>query len=305
MCVLVDFSPVCYGAIFQCVDSYGNLRESEYEQEDDKLSPKLIRHILLTNILYYKRQFSANFGDFVFCVDSRNPWRQKLFQYYKHNRKTTRDKNPELSKFIYDVIDHFAVELRECLGYKVLKVDGAEADDIIAVLCKKFVEEQEQVLILSSDKDFLQLQKYDGVFQYVLNGKNKGFLEMKKPKRFLYEHIIQGDRSDGIPNVLSDIKCFKKKVKQTSVMKKKLAVWLGKKTHEIEEWDESVIKRFNQNRKLIDFDHIPKKIQDKIHTGYEKACVFPVAASARERMKLSDYLSDNGLRTLLGRMSEF
>ena len=119
-------------------------------------------------------------------------------------------------------------EIKTFLFYKVIEVETAEADDIIATLIKKvknmiIFEHQKKILILSGDKDFIQLHSRN-VKQYnpVLNkfvGKGEDVIYIK-------EHILKGDRSDGIPNVLSDDNVFIENRRQKPLSKKKLNNWI-------------------------------------------------------------------------------
>ena len=73
-------------------------------------------------------------------------------------------------------------------------------------------------MVLSGDKDFIQLQKYPFVSQY--NPIQKKFMSGIDPKQYILEHVIKGDRSDGIPNFLSDDDTFVKNKRQRPLSKK-------------------------------------------------------------------------------------
>ncbi|MDR3138866.1 MAG: DNA polymerase I, partial [Treponema sp.] len=82
--------------------------------------------------------------------DSRGPtFRHKMYPEYK----ATRQKAPEDLHAQVPLVE----ETLNALGVPMLRVDGYEADDIIATLARKCREENRQCYILSSDKDLLQL----------------------------------------------------------------------------------------------------------------------------------------------------
>ncbi len=303
--ILVDYSQLFYAIIFRAFDPHGNIKDASFVEEgEEELSPRLLRHVVLNSILFHKKEFSQEFGELLFCVDAPDTWRKKVFKYYKHKRREKK----RTSGLDWDMIEalkkKFVNEIRDDLRFKLLEVPGAEADDVIAVLSKKLCEE-EPILILSSDHDFLQLQKYKNVSQYSMS-KDK-YLYEENPRRFLKEHIIQGDSGDGIPNILSPLNTFFTGVRQKGVcQKKKLPRWLGTKIQDIEDWDDGIKKRFNQNRKLIDFDCIPPRIQERILEHYEEMIERSTRKmSMKESMKFSSYFTDNGLSKLFERISEF
>ncbi len=314
MPVLVDFSQVCISVVFQNIDKNGNLKHRNYEYGDgevnENLSVDLMRHVLLSNILYFKRRFEREYGEFIYCIDHKDPWRRQVFEYYKYNRKRIKEDSLVDWDMIRGFIDHFRDELREDLGYHVLEVKSAEADDIIAVMTKH-LSTVEKVLILSSDKDFLQLHVNDNVVQYSIA--RRDYIECDSPKNFLMEHIIKGCDGDGIPNIFTPLKFFynkdqnpAQKSKQKSVYTKDLEVWLAVGHPEkIGEWDEDVRKRYKQNRALIDFECIPKKLESRIIDGYDAIMAKkPVKLGFKESSKFSDYFVRHGLDQLMSSMSE-
>lgn len=274
------------------------------DEFDSELSPKLIRHILLSSILWFKNEFTKDYGPLVFCIDAKNPWRKQLFPYYKYKRGESKKNAAVDWDLIYQVVDLLKAELRDYLRFKVVEVKGAEADDIIAVLAKKMAKEGEKVLILSSDEDFLQLQKFPNVSQYSLN--KRQMVETDNPKRDLLEHIIRGCSGDGIPNIFSPLNSYKKGVRCKPVMQKKLDVWLtAKSLKSIPEWDDDIRKRFKQNHKLIDFEQIPEKVKSRILQTYEDMIAEQRPPTMKESTKFSNYFLDNGLTSLFNRISEF
>ena len=171
-----------------------------------KRSPKvelnidIIRHIVLNSIRSYVRKFSNKYGkNLVICCDNRKYWRKDVFPFYKASRKKIRDASGFDWKTIFDSIQVLKEEFNQILPYKIVDSEGAEADDVIAALTEKY-SSNENILILSSDKDFVQLQKFSGVQQY--SPIMERFIGTDNPAKYVLEHIICGDRGDGIPNIL-------------------------------------------------------------------------------------------------------
>ena len=93
------------------------------------------------------------------------------------------------------------------------------------------MQEEDKYLIVSGDKDFIQLHHYGDVYQFspIL----KGYIgEQIDPIQFLHEQIIKGDRSDGIPNVLSDDNVFIEGRRQRPLSKKKINSWVEEECHD-------------------------------------------------------------------------
>jgi 5'-3' exonuclease len=178
------------------------------------------------------------------------------------------------------------------LPYKFLEIYGAEADDIIGVLCSEYSEE---IMIISGDKDFIQLQKSPNVKQYspitkkMVNGENPG--------GYLKEHIFKGDTSDGVPNVLSPDNTFTDGLRQKPLTKKKIASWVEHNFEDVAPNDE-VKRNYQRNRKLIDLTYTPEELSSEIINTYKEA---PYG----DRSKLLNYFIQKRLRNLTESIGEF
>lgn len=245
-------------------------------KSNQELDENLMRHIVLNNIRFYEKKFSSQYGELILCYDSKKYWRREFFPFYKQNRKKDREKSGLDWGIIFDCLNKIRDEIKEYFPYKVMEVDGAEADDVISVLCKtqcerNIVNEQlgnkiEKVLILSGDKDFIQLQKYSNVDQY--NPVMKKIVKCSKSevREFVNEHVVKGDRSDGIPNYLSDDDTFVSGKRQKPLSKKVVELFLQKQPEEI--CNEDQLKNYNRNQILIDFSYIPEDIENRIRVCY-------------------------------------
>lgn len=271
-----------------------------------ELSEDLIRHMVLTSILSYKRKFGDKYGQMIFCTDDKKYWRKEFFPYYKANRKKARDASKYDWNLIFTTLNKIRDEIADTFPYVVIRVEGAEADDIIATMCKytqsnRLVQQgldqvQEQILILSGDKDFLQLQKYSNVHQYspIL----KKFLVEKEPAKYLLEHILTGDSGDGIPNFLSNDAVFVTDgQRQKPIRKERLSEWVSSENPE-SLFDEQMLRNFKRNQTLIDLSNVPPQIEHKIVESFEKG-------PRGERKKLLNYFIENRLKYLMESISEF
>lgn len=231
--------------------------------KNDALNEKLVRHMVLTSLLSYEKQYSKEYGEVILAYDSKHYWRKEVFPYYKQNRKKDREKSNHNWGNIFEVLNKIRDEIKQYFPYKVIEVLGAEADDVISTLCKN--KGTQKVLILSGDKDFIQLQKYPGVTQY--NPITKKEVTNEDPFKFAKEHILKGDKSDGIPNYLSPDDIFVSGGRQKPISKKNLDKWITQDPSAFCTTPES-IKNYQRNRKLIDFDYVPEEIEAKIMDEY-------------------------------------
>ena len=256
----------------------------------------MFRHMVLNSIRGYNLKFKEEYGKQILCADSANPWRRDYFPNYKYQRKQVRLETQETSDKwddLFDIITVVKHEIAENFPYMVLSVDNSEADDIIAILCREAHNNKEKVMIVSGDKDFIQLHKYDEVSQY--SPIQKKFVKDDDPKKYLHEQIIKGDRSDGIPNILSDDNVFVTGEKQQPIHKKRLQEWA-----ELENIPLGSITRLNyqRNKKLIDLEEIPIAIQEDIINTYRS---YQIPDSS----KLLQYFIDHKLKNLMSNINDF
>ena len=282
--LLIDLNQVLISNLMQQIN--GNPKA--------KLDENLIRHMVLNSLRSYIKQFKNKYGDVVIACDNKKYWRRDVFPFYKSNRKKDREKSGFDWALIFDTLNKIRDELKEYFPYKVIDVDGAEADDVIAVLTARH-SPHEEVLILSSDKDFMQLQKYNNVTQYspIL----KKYISTDNPKNYIKEHIIKGDRGDGIPNFLSPDNVFALGERQKPIRKDKIAQWISMDPKEFCV-NESMLRGYKRNQMLVDLDYIPEDIQSSIVEEYENV-------KSGSRQKMMNYFIEKRLRNLIAVMDEF
>ena len=261
---------------------------------------KLLRHIILNSIRANLKKFKGEFGELVIAADGRFSWRREVFPYYKGKRKEDRAESTIDWGPIFEAMETVREELKQFFPYRVIRVDGAEADDVIGVLCQTFgtpLNSGEPIVIISGDKDFKQLHKYGNVRQYspVL----KKYIKCKRsPEHELKELIIRGDDGDGIPNMfmhdsfLMDIPRGRAK----PIYEKKLNIWLNQEPEEF--CDEQTLIKYRRNERLIDLEFVPEEIKKSIIQEYE-------SQAGKSKAKLFNYFVSRRLNNLMESLSDF
>ena len=263
-----------------------------------ELSEDLVRHMVLNSLRGHNKKFRKEYGEMVIACDSKNVWRREVYPNYKAGRKATREKSEHDWDTIFSMLHTIKDEIRSFLPYKVIELETAEADDIIATLVKRTQNQvgpnhEKKVLILSGDKDFIQLHG-PNVKQYnpVLN---KFVGKGEDPTIYIKEHILKGDRSDGIPNVLSDDNVFIEGRRQRPLSKKKIESWVNEVFMTFTEEEQ---KNYNRNRQLIDLSCIPPELEEKIINEF-------IDAKVASRDKILNYFITKKLKTLIEVIDEF
>jgi hypothetical protein len=282
--IIVDLSQVMISNLMM---QLGNHTNTEVEED-------LLRHMILNSIRSYNQKFKDEYGEMIIACDDRNFWRRDIFPYYKANRKKSREKSELNWTQIFDALHKIRDELKTFFPYRVIQVDSAEADDIIGSLVMAKGDTNEKILILSGDKDFVQLQRYNNVKQY--DPVQKKFRTTNDPDRFIKEHIMRGDVGDGIPNFLSTDNCLVVGERQKPVASKKLDVWVNQKPEEF--CDERMLRGYRRNQQLVDLTFIPQNVQDNILSEYE-------AQAGKDRKNLFNYFIEKKLKNLIESINEF
>jgi len=287
--ILVDLSQVMISNVMM------HLKPRQSPEED------LIRHMVISSLVSYRRKFYRDYGDLIICCDDKNYWRKNIFPEYKAHRKKDREESEIDWDELFKILHTIKAEIKEYLPYKFIQVPHAEADDVIASLCHKFGETNPQelrvepILIVSGDKDFVQLQKYHNVAQYspVL----KKMIVTDNPERALREHIMLGDRGDGVPNFLSPDNTFTDGLRQRPLNKKKLAEWVLE--HDpVTFCTKEMLRNYQRNESLVNLDKIPMDIQTQVMNAFEKSDIPPKSG-------VLNYLMAHRLRDLTTKLNDF
>ena len=255
------------------------------------IDENMVRHMILNSIRMYRTEYHNEYGEVVLTWDSKHSWRRDYFPEYKASRRKGREESDLNWDDIFGTLNKIRNEIKENFPYKYLEVFGAEADDIIGFLCEE--NRDEKILIISGDKDFIQLQKYSNVTQWspITKKQVNGF----DPTIYLKEHILKGDTSDGVPNVLSPDNTFVDGLRQRPLSRKKIQSWLiGGGS----DWNDEVKRNFQRNFTLIDLTQTPEELKNQIRLEYNNA-------PHGDRSKLLNYFMQNKLKELTENIGEF
>lgn len=258
----------------------------------------MIRHMILNSIRMYNKRYRDEYGQMVICADGMNTWRKDYFPYYKAKRRKNRDESSQDWNEIFRILHLVRDEIKENLPYKVVHMEGVEADDIIASLVLQSQEfgMNEPMMIVSSDKDFIQLQKFNNVKQF--SPIQKKFVKDDNPRTYLFNHIMKGDSGDGVPNVLSDDDTFVSDKKQTPLRKTRIAEWLENSEDLRSVMPEEIFRNYQRNKKLIDLTEVPETIQESIIYNYNEQKV-------AMKMRVLNYLIKKRCNQLIEVVEEF
>ena len=255
------------------------------------IDESMVRHMILNSIRMYRMEHHDEYGEVVLTWDSKHSWRRDYFPEYKASRRKGREESDLDWDDIFGTLNKIRNEIKENFPYKYLEVFGAEADDIIGFLCEE--NKDEKIMIISGDKDFIQLQKYPNVKQWspITKKDVNGF----NPTTYLKEHILRGDTSDGVPNVLSPDNTFVDGLRQRPLSRKKIQSWLlGGGS----DWNDEVKRNFQRNSTLIDLSRTPEELKNQIRLEYNNA-------PHGDRSKLLNYFMKNKLKELTENIGEF
>jgi len=281
--IIFDFNQV---AISNLMEQIGSSKAAVDET--------LVRHMILNTIRTYVKKYKNTHGpEVVIACDNRHYWRREIFPYYKGMRKKNREATGHDWSSIFECLGKIKQELKESSPYKVLDIDTCEADDIIAVLAMKYSSTQ-KIMILSSDKDFAQLQKFPNVEQYspIL----KKAIKEPLPAAQLKQLIIRGDKGDGIPNILSPDNCIVDGVRQKAITEAKIINWMNQSPEEF--CTDEMLRNFKRNEMLIDLTMIPEKLKTTILDTYENT-------KGKTKQEFINYMIANRLMNLIQVIDEF
>lgn len=293
--LILDFSQLFYGAVTPTgTDSFKKKLKALPVQRE--IGPDLWRLQTLEAVRRVVKQFKREYGNPIIAADSTTFWRREYFPYYKHKRKTQRAALDIDWKAAFALLNQLVIDLHESFGYPVVRVDGAEADDVIAVLTKRFAP-TEPVMIQSRDGDFAQLHTLQSVKQF--DHVSNRIYRDPDPQNTLIEHVLTGDSLDGVPNVLSDDDALANPDKRQKQLRSRQLESLKN------EWqtsgslsDENLLRNLIRNSRLIDFKFIPDSITDQINQAYDSSLL-------TSRRNVMEYCVKHKLKSLLPYIGDF
>ena len=258
----------------------------------------MIRHMILNSIRMYNKRYREEYGQLVICADGMNTWRKDYFPLYKAHRKKNRTESDQDWNEIFRILNLVRDEIKENLPYKVLHMEGLEADDVIGALAINTQEfgKNEPVMIISSDKDFIQLQKYSNVKQF--SPIQKKMVSDPNPRSYMFEHIMRGDKGDGIPNVLSPDNAIMDDIRQSPMTKKKIEYWAENADNLRDVMTNEEYRNYQRNKTLIDLSEIPTELQNNVINTYENQ-------KPAMKMRVLNYLIKKRCNHLIEVVEEF
>lgn len=282
----MDYSQVMIATLFANIGNHTNVEISE----------DLIRHMFLVSLRHNRKKFHEEYGELVICCDGKNSWRREAFPYYKAKRRSGREKSEIDWNNLFSIMGNIRDEVDESFPYKVINIDRCEADDIIGVVCHEYGTHlntgSEKFLVLSGDKDYMQLLKYANVEQY--DPVRKKYIRNNDPDKYLVEHILKGDTSDGIPNILSADNSLVIGERQKPMTAKRIQTF----SKSMENMNEETKSRYFRNKMLIDLTETPKEYKKKILEEYNKD-------KDIGRSKLFNYFIEKKLKNLMTDIQDF
>jgi len=274
---------------------FSNMMMQMGNHQNAQVDENMLRHMILNSLRFNRQKFHREFGELVICADDKNYWRRQVYAYYKANRRKARTESELDWNAIFQALNKIRDELKEFFPYRVIQIETAEADDIIGTIVHREGEVlntgSNPILVLSGDKDYIQLHKYANVKQY--DPTRKRWISNSNPEKYLHEHIIKGDAGDGVPNILSPDNTFVMNIRQRPVTKKRLLEWT-----DINNMDDEVKRNYLRNKAVIDLEEVPDRIKDQILEEY-------LAENPKDRSQLLNYFIKNKLRNLMESISEF
>lgn len=241
-------------------DAYNNLmKKSLIEWSDDKIFMQRYVKRLRENLLEIMNMYSIDWDEVVFAIDAPRSdiWRKHLLASYKESRS----KESPRGKDMYGVLKFAKQTLIDDLcrqyGSRKCQHDHAEADDIIAIMTKSYQTRGESVVILTSDKDMIQLRDKN-VKVVDIQGSEIAEGDANQVALTLLEHVLLGDKSDDIPPIFRG--CGKKTAAKLAADPEALKLKL--------EQDPAAAIQFDLNSRLIDFKMIPEDIVNEVNQQF-------------------------------------
>jgi hypothetical protein len=289
--ILIDYSQVALANILSF--------KKDLVQGSEGDIKNLIRHTTLSTLKYYKKKYGKQYGDMVICCDGKKYWRKEFFPNYKAARKKNREESDLDWNLIFNTLSEIRDDLSQHFPYKIMHIERAEADDIIAVLTERCNEfgTAEDVMIVSSDKDFKQLHAFDNVKQWSPMQKKQVTIAKKEIHPFTIEHVVKGDAGDGVPNILSPDDIFLVEGRQAPVSSKRLQEFVDTGFDACRNDVER--RNWHRNSTLVDFKFIPEDVKSEILGKYE------LNKPVGDKMSIMNYLMEHRCRLLLDELEDF
>lgn len=235
--LLVDFSYLVFHKFFSLRIWYNkaypdNNHPDDYDWLSDTIFIEKYKKLFFTKILNICKKRHIDPKNIIFSIDSKcsNLWRTQLDSSYKATRKESHKKSKFYCYNIFKLaIDELLPVFNEKYGSRVIKVEGCEADDIIAQIAIYLNSNNEQnsnydnnnqmldnnnlsnnielnqsknkyIFIVANDSDYIQICS-DKIFLIDVNNNNLNnkYLSLTfNNSHYLLSKILAGDTSDNI-----------------------------------------------------------------------------------------------------------
>jgi len=277
--IIMDFNGIAFGSIMA------------NGQNDEPI----IRHMVFNTIRMYKTKFQKEYGDVIIACDGANNWRRGVYPPYKAHRRKNREKSDFNWDEAFRILNDIRVDIRENFPYKLIHIEGCEADDIIGTIIEYTQEfgNYDQVMIISADKDFVRLHTNDNVRQF--SPLTKKYVAEQNPHLYARIHVFRGDGGDGVPNVLSSDNTFIDGLRQTPLSKKKMEMLID----DPKCLGEEIYRNIQRNDRLINLKNTPEHLKKEIINSFETQDPWP------NRGKVFPYMASKKMGRLLESIEEF
>lgn len=232
--VIFDFSNLAYMSMF-AVTRQPEILEEGFDGHYQVFISKI------NNLLSIISDMSC---ELIFCLDSFPKAKKKVFPEYKNGRK----------KFDFDPKKGLLTALSNIVEFKIAKMAGYEADDLMASLVAK--NPDKSCVVVTSDKDLWSLMEYENCSIYDLHKReyvtHERFVDKFRVKE--YKHLtlaktLWGDPSDNVPNCMKATQ--KVMVPLIGDTDGTLASFFEKFDEKRDQWTKSVIKKFDENQEQM------------------------------------------------------
>lgn len=244
--------------------------------ETDETLAGLATHSALMTLNKYFRQFKP---DRVVMAFDRSSWRKEYTasdkcvskKPYKGNRR--KDMSPaQQAKYLrfLNHLNEFEALMRKHTTIVTLHEDKMEADDLIAAFCQIYNSDEDEIIIVSSDSDMLQLKRYKNIRVISpADGKEATLDDYDNdPARFLFFKCVRGDDSDHVQSALPRVQSKRIHKAYDDPFER---VQLMKETWKDHRGEFLVEKLYKENQLLIDLEKQPSEIRAVLLNSVEEA----------------------------------
>ena len=261
--LLIDSSYVSFHRFFSTLIWYNNIYQKEedddYDWSENPVFMKYFNETYMKSLLKFKSIYSVPPENMIIVRDCPREtiWRMSIYPEYKATRKNTcsyKNKKYNIGNIFKHIYNKLYPELEKIHGFKIVKVENAEADDVIAVLANKLYNQDKSrlIVIISNDNDYLQLVN-DKTLIWSLQNKLLNSKVETTSQEMLMRKILRGDEGDNIPSIVGNMS--EKDITELIQNRDKFESWLNTSDKR---------KLFENNQKLIDFNFIPDEIRESI-----------------------------------------